>query len=137
MFVECGKKVDIGRHISFSSKISLGDRSSIGDNSYFNGEVIIGKDVMMSPNCAFIASTHNHSRIDIPMNIQGSSNSRICIGNDVWIGYRAIINKGVTIGNGAIIAAGSVVTKDVPDYAIVGGVPAKVIKFRNINDKNQ
>lgn len=52
------------------------------------------------------------------------------IGNDVWIGYRVIIPSNVTIGNGAVIAAGAVVTKDVPPYAIVGGVPAKIIKYR-------
>jgi len=52
------------------------------------------------------------------------------IGNDVWIGANAIILQGVTIGDGAIVAAGAVVTKDVPPYAIVGGVPAKVIKYR-------
>ena len=55
---------------------------------------------------------------------------RIRIGNDVWIGANAIITNGSNIGNGAIIAAGSVVTKDVPDYAIVGGVPAKIIRYR-------
>lgn len=54
----------------------------------------------------------------------------ISIGNDVWIGCRAMILDGVKIGDGAIIAAGAVVTKDVPPYAIVGGVPAKIIKFR-------
>lgn len=56
------------------------------------------------------------------------------IGNDVWIGFRAMICGGVTIGNGAIIAAGAVVTKDVPPYAIVGGVPARIIRFRYSQD---
>ena len=58
------------------------------------------------------------------------SKGDIIVENDVWIGYRATILSGVNIGQGAIIAAGSVVTKDVPPYAIVGGVPAKVIKYR-------
>ena len=58
----------------------------------------------------------------------------IVIGNDVWIGFRAMICGGVTIGNGAIIAAGAVVTKDVPPYAIVGGVPARIIRFRYSQD---
>lgn len=56
--------------------------------------------------------------------------SETIVGNDVWIGYGALIMGGIKIGNGAIIAAGSVVTKDVPDYSIVGGVPAKLIKYR-------
>ena len=62
----------------------------------------------------------------------------IFIGNDVWIGYRAMVMGGVHIGNGAVIAAGAVVTKDVPPYAIVGGVPAKIIRYRfsqNVIDK--
>ena len=56
--------------------------------------------------------------------------AKVTIGNDVWIGMRSIIMPGVKIGNGAVIGAGAIVTKDVPDYAIVGGVPAKVIKYR-------
>lgn len=55
----------------------------------------------------------------------------VVIGDDVWIGTRVIILPGVKIGNGVIIAAGAVVTKDIPDYAVAGGVPAKVIKYRN------
>ena len=62
-------------------------------------------------------------------------NSHTNIGNDVWIGTRSIINDGITIGDGAIIAAGSVVTKDVAPYAVVGGVPAKIIRYR-FNDED-
>lgn len=68
------------------------------------------------------------SLIDADLNFSEYEN--ITIGNDVWIGSRALIMDGVTIGNGAIIAANAIVTKDIPSYAIVGGIPAKVIKFR-------
>lgn len=122
--------MDIGRKAALSSKISLGDRSSIGDYSNFQGEVVIGNDVMIAPNCSFIAANHNYSRVDIPMNLQGSCYGKITIGNDVWIGYGCIILSGVRIGNGCIIAAGSVVTHDVDDYCIVGGAPARIIKKR-------
>jgi maltose O-acetyltransferase len=70
------------------------------------------------------------------MRLQGLGQwKRLTIGNDVWIGRRVMAMPGVRIGDGAIIAAGAVVTKDVPDYAIVGGVPAKVIRFRNCGDR--
>lgn len=66
------------------------------------------------------------------MNKQGFSEEKpVFIGNDVWIGGHVIILPGVNVGNGSIIGAGSVVTRDVPDYAIVGGNPAQIIKFRN------
>lgn len=130
MFDHCGSRVDLGRRISFSSHVSLGDRSSIGDNTYILGKLTIGKDVMMAANCAFIASNHNTSRTDIPMNRQGGTDAPITIGDDVWIGYGSTVLAGVTVGDGAIIAACSVVTKDVPAYAVVGGVPAHIIKSR-------
>lgn len=60
---------------------------------------------------------------------------RVAVGNDVWIGHRAIVLDGINVGSGAVIAAGAVVTKDVPPYAIVGGVPAKILKFRFPVDK--
>ena len=64
------------------------------------------------------------------MGHQGSRIAEVVIGNDVWIGMRVIIMPGVKIGNGVVIGAGAVVTKDVPDFAIVGGVPAKIIRYR-------
>ncbi|MDO4808541.1 MAG: CatB-related O-acetyltransferase [Eubacteriales bacterium] len=133
---KCGNEIDIGRHISFSSRVFLGDRSGIGDYAYINGELRIGKDVMMSPRCAFIASNHNYFRIDVPMNRQGGTENAIIVGDDVWVGYGVIVTAGVKIGNGAVIGAGAVVTKDVPPYAIVGGVPARVIKYRKMSEKD-
>lgn len=86
---------------------------------------------MMGPEVVVLGPSHAHDRTDITMRAQGmDSVSHTMIGNDVWIGTRAIIMHGVKIGNGVIIAAGAVVTRDVPDYTIVGGVPAKIIKYR-------
>lgn len=130
MLKSSGEDVDIGRNISFSSDVEIGDRSGIGDNAYFIGKVKIGNDVMIGANCAFIASNHNFDKIDIPINQQGGYDLPIVIENNVWIGYRATLLAGVTIGEGAVIASGAVVTKDVPSYTVVGGVPAKVIKER-------
>ena len=137
MFESCGKNVDIGRKISFSSQVSLGDRSSIGDYTHIHGEVKIGRDVMMAAQCALIASNHNYESIDVPMNQQGMVDDAIVIGNDIWIGYGVTILAGVHVGDGAVIAARSVVTHDVPSYAVVGGVPARVLKFRRKDSESK
>lgn len=130
IFRHCGSNVDIGRKIKFSSRITLGNNSGIGDNAYFIGEVSIGSNVMIAKDCAFIASGHNYDDIQININRQGTFDSKIVIGDNVWIGYRSIILPGVTIGNGAIIGAGSVVTKDVKANTVVAGSPARLIKER-------
>ena len=126
----CGKAVDVGRKVKLSSGLRLGDRSSVGDFSYLQGDITIGNDVMMAPRCALIADNHNFSDLTQPMNTQGTEAGRIVVGNDVWLGYGVIILPGVTVGDGAICAAGAVVTKDVPPYGIVGGNPARLIKMR-------
>lgn len=86
---------------------------------------------MMGPDVMIFTSNHETSRTDTPMRLQGTAKIKpVTIGDDVWIGARVIILPGVTIGQGAILAANAVVTKDVPEYAVVGGNPAKLIKFR-------
>lgn len=78
----------------------------------------------------FYSSSNSTGQSWIKDNIHYKEYERVKIGNDVWIGSRAMIMCGVSVGNGAIIAAGAVVTKDVPPYAIVGGIPARIIKYR-------
>lgn len=110
----------------------IGENSGIGEYSKIMPGVIIGDNVMMGPKCFFCTRNHEYTRTDIPMIQQGFQEQRpIKIGNDVWIGQNVIILPGVTVGNGCIIGAGAVVTKNVPDYAIVGGNPAKILKYRN------
>lgn len=119
--------------------ITIGEKSVIGSFSVIgcNEKITIGKNVMIAQNVSIRDTDHKFNEINIPMNKQGISTSPISIADDVWIGHGAIINRGVSIGKGAIIGAGSVATKDVPNYAIVGGVPAKIIKYRkNIKDKS-
>ena len=128
----CGKNVNIERGAVFSSKVTLGDNSGIGINASLSGKVLIGDNVMMGPCCTFYSRNHAFDRLDIPMCEQGYQDEKpIIIGDDVWIGGHVIVLPGVHVGNGAILAAGAVVTKDVPEYAIVGGNPARVIKYRN------
>jgi maltose O-acetyltransferase len=134
MFKTCGKEVIVGRNarIGSGATIEIGSHSGIGRNCYLNN-VVIGEYVMMGQDVLIFPSNHNFSDINIPMSKQGAGEIRILhIEDDVWIGSRAIILASVNrIGKGAIVAGGSVVTKDVPDYAIVGGNPAKIIKYRN------
>ena len=133
MFDKCGKNVNVEKGADFGdgSGIVIGDNSGIGVNCSIHGPLTIGDNVMMGPEVVILTSSHNFDNIYIPMLKLGSSIKSVVIGNDVWIGTRSIILPGVKIGNGVIIGAGAVVTKDIPDYAIVGGVPAKVIRFRN------
>ena len=119
--------------IQGSGNLEIGERTFIGSFSIIgvNEQIIIGKDVMIADSVSIRDTNHNFKNINIPMRNQGINTSPIIIKDDVWIGYGAVINKGVTIGQGAIIGANAVVTKDVPEFAIVGGVPAKIIKYRN------
>lgn len=133
LFDRFGTNINIEKGADFGSGkgISIGNNSGLGINCKVRGPLEIGDNVMMGPDVVIMTNSHNFERIDIPMNIQGSAvPKKVVIGNDVWIGTRAIILPGTTIGNGAIIGAGAVVTKDVPEYGIVGGVPAKLIRNR-------
>lgn len=126
-----GKNVNIEKGAMITSTMEIGDRSGVGINAMIGGKVIIGNDVMMGPECIIYTRNHAFDRTDIPMNQQGRTEEKpVIIGNDVWIGGRVTILPGVHIGNGAIIGAGSVVTKNVPDFAIVAGNPATVKKYR-------
>ena len=128
---KCGKDVNIEKGAAFPSSVELGDNSGIGIRAQINGKVMIGKNVMMGPDVCVYAINHAFNRVDIPMNFQGFAPEKpVVIGDDVWIGARVIILPGVRIGTGAVIGAGAVVTKDVPDYAVVGGNPARILKMR-------
>ena len=114
-------------------QIILGKECNLGQFSIIatkNKDVLIGDYVRIGPHVNIIASNRIFKRRDIPILKQGIVEKGIKIGNDVWIGAGSSILDGVNIGDGAVIAAGAVVNRDVPPYSIVGGVPAKVIGQR-------
>lgn len=126
-----GNNVNIERGAVFGPLLEIGDNSGVGIDSEVYGPVRIGKYVMMGPEVVIYTSGHRHDRTDITMIEQGDDEVKpVVIGNDVWIGRRVMIMPGVKIGDGCIIGAGAVVTKDIPPYSIAAGVPAKIVKSR-------
>ncbi len=119
--------------------LEVGDFSNIGPYSYVgcSGFVRIGKNVMISPRVSIYAENHRFARTDVPMKEQGVERSVVTIEDDCWISSHSVILAGVTIGRGSLVAAGSVVTKDVPPFSIVAGVPATVIRSRAGREKTQ
>lgn len=134
IFKYCGKISTIDRHAYFGNgrNIEIGDYSGIGANCVVPNNTIIGKYVMMAPEVHIVANNHQFKETSIPICFQGPdySKNQTIIEDDVWIGVRTIVTPGHRIGKGSIIGAGSVVTKDVEPYSIVGGNPAKLIKKR-------
>lgn len=131
MFIFSAENINIQRKAAIPMGMKIGKNSGVGQNCVIGKDTTIGDDVMMGPDVIIYTNSHNFSRTDIPMIQQGYTESEpVFIGNDVWIGSRVTIMPGVKIGNGVIIGTGAVVTKDVPDYAVVGGVPAQILKMR-------
>lgn len=93
-------------------------------------KILFGKNVLVGPGAKIMATNHGIEKNGVPIVFQERVQGDVVIGDDVWIGSNAVVLKGVQIGDGAIIAAGAVVTKDVGPYSIVGGVPAKLIRKR-------
>lgn len=117
---------------SMGEGISVGSDTSIGAFNIIHGGggVTIGRDTLLGPFVAVYSENHRFSDPGVPIRKQGQSRRPVCIGDDVWIGAHAVVLAGVTIGDGAIVAAGAVVTKDIPEGKIVAGVPAEVIGNR-------
>lgn len=108
--------------------VIIGDNTRIGLHSTVIGPVEIGSNVNLAQGIVVTALNHNFTDCTKRIDEQGVSTAKVTIGNDVWIGANATVLPGVTIGNHCVVAAGAVVTKDVPPYSLVGGVPAKILK---------
>lgn len=144
----CKKGIQIGDNVTIKDNSiiecsgvirNLGDQLTIGNYVGISqgaiilvrGKITIGSYTIMGPNVSIFSENHNFSNTEEYIVNQGETRKGTHIGTDVWIGARSIILAGVHIGSHSIIAAGSVVTKDVPEYAVVGGTPAKILKMRN------
>ena len=108
--------------------VIIGDHTRIGLHNTIIGPVSIGNNVNLAQGITVTALNHNFDDATKRIDEQGVSTKPVVIGNDVWIGANVVVLPGVTIGSHCVVAAGAVVTKDVPDHTLVAGVPAKVIK---------
>lgn len=125
--IECsGTLKDIGKGLI------VGDNVGLGTHGFFGcaGGIKIGNNTIFGNYVTLHSENHNYSNTDIPIRNQGINRKGIVIGEDCWIGAKATILDGTNIGKGCIVAAGAVVKGDIPEYSIIGGVPAKIIKKR-------
>ena len=116
------------RRFSIGRRSVVGDFTRIGLHCTVIGPVTIGSHVNLAQGITVSALNHNFDDTHLRIDQQGVSTREIRIDDDVWIGANAVITAGVHIGSHSVVAAGAVVTKDVPEYSVVAGVPAKVIK---------
>lgn len=134
IFKKAGRNVNLENLAYFGNgnEIEIGDNSGIGKRCRIPSNIKIGNNVMMAEEVIILNQNHQFKDSSIPLNMQGyQEKTKLEIGDDVWIGTRVIVLPQVnSIGSGAIIGAGSVVTKNVDSMAIVGGNPARLIKKR-------
>lgn len=136
--VELGNRVQLYSDIIIESgdggMLTIGDEVHIQPRCFFmayTGSITIGQRVEIAPNCAFYPYNHGTQLGKLIRTQPCVTKGGISIGDDAWLGYGVVVLDGATVGKGAIIGAGSVVTNDIPDNAIACGVPAKVIKIRS------
>jgi len=151
--IGAGATISVFAHLRSDGRLSFGDRCTVGryvilapdggsivvgDDVSINafclvsgiGGVEIGKDTRVGASVSILSSNHVFDDPDRPIRMQGLTARGVSIGNDVWIGTRAVVLDSTRVGDGAVIAAGAVVTTDVEPLSIVGGVPARVIGRR-------
>jgi acetyltransferase-like isoleucine patch superfamily enzyme len=132
-----GDDVHLGRFCTLRAGergISVQDGASINIRCFLdgNGGVEIGADVLLSPGVQVISGNHVFDDPKVPIRFQGTTYGKVSIGKDCWLGTNVIVVPGVTVGRGSVIGAGAVVTKDIPEFSIALGVPAKVVGHRGL-----
>lgn len=142
--IDCFENISIGENCgvgafaffsAFGGEIRIGNEVFLNRNVHINasigGIIDIGDKCLIGPNVVFRTANHNFDSIELPIQKQGHKIDNIILETDVWVASNVVLVGGIRIGKGSVIAAGSVVTKDIPSYSVVGGVPAKIIKKRN------
>lgn len=137
------RNISMGENVSFmgfdylyahGGLLRIGSNVTVNVNTCLSaadgGEITIGDNVLIGPNVVIIASDHSTARTDIPIRDQGYTGGRIVIGDGVWIAGNVVITPNTRIGEHTVIAAGAVVTGDIPPFCVAGGVPAKPLKER-------
>lgn len=128
---------NIGGKSKISKDLIAGEYSYIGFGCLIYPGVTIGRYTMLAQNVQILGADHNYDLAGVPCTFSGRPIlKKTFIGRDVWVGANVIIMAGIKIGDGCIVASGSVVTKDIPPFSIVGGVPAKLIKMRFENEND-
>ncbi|MEM7207695.1 MAG: acyltransferase [Pseudomonadota bacterium] len=125
-----GSGIETGQN----SSVTIKDKASVHPRSQISAyveDVIVGENVMIAPNCGIYSYDHGMDKQQSLREQSLTSKGKVVLEDDVWLGYGVVVTSGVTIGEGSVIAANSVVTKDIPPYSIVGGNPAKVLKSRS------
>jgi acetyltransferase-like isoleucine patch superfamily enzyme len=115
--------------------VIIGDRTKIGLSNTIIGPVTIGNDIRLAQNITLSGLNHNYEDVSMPIHVQGVSTAPIVIEDETWIGANVVVVAGVTIGKHSIVAAGSIVTKDIPPYSVAVGNPARVLKQYNHETK--
>lgn len=128
--VGSGSRLRTGVILQANPLISIGEGSGINPYVAIYGNVTIGRHCMIAPHVMLAGGDHRFDDPTVPMMSQGHTSLGIVVEDDVWIGANAVVVDGVRIGQGAIVAAGAVVTKNVESFSIVGGNPAKLIRYR-------
>ena len=133
-----GKDNYLGQRCWIPPSLKTGDFCLVNDDCFIGPNVSVGSFSMLAPHVAIVGGDHRYDVVGIPTYLAGRGEQKSTeIGIDVWLGYGVIVMAGVTIGDGAIVAAGSIVTSDVEECSIVAGSPARKIKsrFENPDDR--
>ena len=136
LFRKFGQDVIIGKGVDFNSgiEIEIGSHSNIGQGSWIARDTIFGSHVMTGREIITFSFNHRTDLNGIPFNMQGVTDRRpVIIGNNVWIGARAIILPGVRVGDNSVIGAGAIVTKSFPPNSVIAGNPATIVRYLSSN----